>query len=143
MFFNFFQKRISYVNALFQGHYIDAKVLYTFYFNEVPAVSFIGDLDGSKAFKFINDRYQFKVTGIYQHNYFDHEKKEVFFNNTLFVFKDKRIIEIAGNYCHVLHTKKQYNWALEIVKELSKFHAVMASANENKVIGFARDNSKN
>jgi hypothetical protein len=109
----------------------------------IPAVGFIGELDGSKAFKYINDRYQYKVTGIYQHNYFDHDKKEIFFNNTLFVFKDKRMIEVTGNYCHVLHDDKQYNWANDIIRELAIFRVDAASANDTKVIGFARNNNMN
>ena len=57
--------------------------------------------------------------------------------------KDKRMIELAANYCHVLHTNKQYNWAHDLVGELSKFRVEAASASDTKVIGFARNNNMN
>ena len=140
--FNLFNRRISNIQALFQGHYLDVKVFYTIEFNGIPAVSFIGDLDGSKAFKYIHDRFRYEITGIFQHNYYDHDKKDILFNNTVFVLKDKRMIELAGNYCHVLHTIRQYNWAHDVSKELAAFKMEVAT-NETKVVGFARNNNMN
>ena len=61
----------------------------------------------------------------------------------MFVFKDCRIIELAGNYCHVLHTIKQYKWGQDLTRELAAFKADNASANDNRVIGFARNNTMN
>ena len=108
----------------------------------MPCVSFIGDIDTSKAYRYVQDNYAGDVTGIYQHNYFDHDKKEIFFNNTLFVFKDKRLIELGNNYCHVLHTNKQWSWESKVIRELAAFRVATASA-DDKVIGFARSNQVN
>jgi len=80
MAFNFFNRRISNAHALFQGHYVDVKLFYAIHFNIIPAISFIGDVDGSKTFKHLHDRFKYKVAGIYQHSYFDHDKKDIFFN---------------------------------------------------------------
>jgi hypothetical protein len=41
MFFNLFRTKVSQVNALFLGHYVDPKVFYTVQFNKVPCISFI------------------------------------------------------------------------------------------------------
>jgi hypothetical protein len=140
MFFNLFKTEVSKVNALFLGHYVDPKVFYTVQFNKVPCISFIGDLDAGKSFDFIQTTYRDQVTGIYQHNYFDHDKRDFFFNNTLFVLKNKRLIELGINYCQVLYTKDQYNWGQTMIKELSVFHVI---GDVNKVIGFARTNNMN
>ena len=140
MFFNFFKTKVSKVNTLFLGHYVDPKVFYTMLFNEVPCMSFIGDLDTGKAFDFIQSTYRVQVKEIYQHSYFDHDKRGFYFNNTFFVMKNKRIIELGNNYCQVLHTKDQYSWGQTMIKELSVFHVV---GDANKVIGFARNNSMN
>src|SRR5258705_1512946 len=137
MFFNLFGKDLSKVNTLFLGHYVDPKVFYTLYFNRVPSVSFIGEMDTGKAFDFIQSTYRNQVTGIYQHNYFDHDKRQFFFNNTLFVLKNKQLIELGNNYCQVLHTKDQFDWGQTMIKELSVFHL---TDDTNKVIGFARSN---
>jgi hypothetical protein len=140
MFFNLFRKELSGVSTLFYGHYVDPKVFYTVNFNMVPCISFIGELDTSKAFDFIQSTYRNQLKGIYQHNYFDHDKRDFFFNNTLFMLKNKRMIELGNNYCQVLHTRDQYGWGQTMIKELSVFHV---TADTNKVIGFARSTNMN
>ena len=140
MFFNLFRKDLSKVSTLFLGHYVDTKVFYTVQFNKVPCISFIGDLDAGKAFDFIQSIYRYQITGIYQHNYFDHDKRDFLFNNTLFVLKNKRLIELGNNYGQVLHTKDQYDWGQTMIKELSVFHV---TGDVNKAIGFARTNNMN
>src|ERR1043165_8117693 len=140
MFFNLFKTKFAAVNTLFFGHYVDPKVFYTVQFNEVPCMSFIGYLDTRKAFDFMQSTYRSQVKRIYQHNYFDHDKRKFFFNNTLFVLKNKRMIELGNNYCQVLHTKDQYDWGQTMIKELSVFHV---TTDANKVIGFARNTAMN
>ena len=140
MFFNLFKKDLSKVNTLFLGYYVDPKVFYTLHFNKVPCISFIGELDAGKAFDFIQNTYRLHVKGIYQHSYFDHDKRQFYFNNTLFVLKNKRMIELGSNYCQVLHTKDEYDWGYTMIKELSVFHV---TGDANKVIGFARTNNMN
>jgi hypothetical protein len=135
MHFNLFRTKVFRVNTLFLGHYVDPKVFYTVKFNTVPCVIFVGELDTSKAFDFVRYTYRSQIKGIYQHNYFDHDKKQFFFNNTLFVLENKRMIELGSNYCQVLHTKDQCDWGQTTIKELTVFHL---TADSNKAIGFAR-----
>ena len=97
-------------------------------------------MDAGKAFDFIQSTYRNQLKGIYQHNYFDHDKRDFFFNNTLFVLKNKRLIELGNNYCQVLYTKDEYGWGQTMIKELSVFHV---TGDVNKVIGFARSNNMN
>jgi hypothetical protein len=135
-----FRRRIKDINALFIGHYIEVKAFYVMQFNEVPCVSFISELDTGKAYDFIVNRFRNQVKGTYQHNYFDHDKQQFFFNNTLFMLGNKRMIELGNNFCHVLHSNRQYDFGNELVKELSAFRVVPENINENRVIGFARSN---
>lgn len=140
MFFNVFRKRAGVSNALFAGHYVDAKVFYTMWFNEIPCIGFIGDIDTSKAFRYVDELYKSQVKAIYQHSYFDHDKQNIFFNNTLFVLKDKRMIELGNNYCHVLHTNGQYNWANAVIRD---FAGMRADQVNSQSIGFVRNNTMN
>ena len=140
MFFNVFKKKAALSNALFAGHYIDAKVFYTMCFNDVPCIGFIADLDTAKAFGYVNEFYNSQVTAIYQHSYFDHDKQNIFFNNTLFVLKDKRMIELGNNYCHVLHTNRQYDWAHAVIRD---FAGMKIGQVNSQPIGFVRNNSMN
>jgi len=140
MFLNLFKPRVCTVKTLFFGHYIDPKVFYTVQFNKVPCISFIGELDISKASEFIQSTYCSQIREIYQHTYFDHDTKQFFFNNALLLLKNKRMIELATNYCQVLHTKNQYDWVETVIKELSVFHL---TNDAEKSIGFARTTSTN
>lgn len=141
MFFNLFKTKVSKVDTLFLAHYVDVKVFYTMQFNKVPCVSFIPELDTSKVFEYIDNQYRDQITGIYQHNFFDHAEQKLFFNNCIFVLKDNRMIEAGNNFCQVLYTTKQYAWAQNILKEFAKFR-LNESVNE-RLIGFARNYNMN
>jgi len=143
MVFNLFKRRLSNVNSLFAGHYIDVRVFYVQLFNEIPCIGFISEMDSSKAYTYMRDNYAGEITATYQHSYFEYAQQEIFFNNTLFVLKDKRLIELTNNYCHVMHSSKQYDWAHRVIKELSVFRQETATANANKIVGFARSNQVN
>ena len=143
MFWNLFGPKVRNATALFNGHYVDVKVFYALQFNRVPCVSFIGELDVTKAFACINERYRYQIKTIYQHAYFDHADQKMLFNNTIFLLKGNRIVELGNNYCHVLHTSLQYTWANGVIKDLSQFRVIAGPAKENRVIGFARQNDMN
>lgn len=120
--------------GLFNGHFIDVKALYALEFENISNISFIGELDVTKAFALINETMSADIVNIYQHSYFDHTEKNVLFNNTIFVLKDKRMIELGNNYCQVLYTSRQHDWANALIRSLSKFRV----ANQESAIGFSR-----
>jgi hypothetical protein len=82
---------------------------------------FIGDMDITKAYAFVKDNCKANIISTYQHSYFNHDDKKVYFNNTIIVLSFERMIEIADNYCQVLHTTDQYTWARQLVNELAQF----------------------
>jgi len=139
MFWKMFKRKINDLNGLFSGHFIEVKALYALTFDELSCVTFIGELDTSKAFAFINENMGSEIVSTYQHSYFDHNEQKMFFNNTIFILKDKRVIELGNNYCQVLHTQIQYNWANRLIDKLSQFRV---KSNE-PVIGFARQTANN
>ena len=108
-------------------------------FDAVSCISFIGELDTSKAFGFINECMGAEIVSTYQHSYFDHKDQKMFFNNTIFILTNKRIIELGNNYCQILHTPQQYGWANELIKNLSQFKAI----DKEPVIGFSRQTVAN
>jgi len=139
MWLKMFKRKINSQDGLFNGHFIDVKVLYALEFDEIGCVTFIGELDTSKAFSFINESLGSEVMSTYQHSYFDHGEQQMFFNNTIFMLRNKRLIELGSNYCQVLHTQRQYSWANGLVKSLSAFRI---KSNE-PVIGFVRQTANN
>lgn len=134
-----FKKRISNPEALFMGHFIEVKVFYALEFEAICCVSFIGELELSKAFDFISGNMKSEIRQTYQHTYFDYKEGKMFFNNTIFVLSNQRMIELGNNYCQVLHTPQQYRWAGDLVENLSAFRIV----NNEPVIGFVRQAAAN
>ena len=132
MLFRLFRK-IKNVIGLFNGYFIEVKVLYALEFDAVSCVSFIGEINTTKAFALINEKLKDDIVTVYQHSYFDHNKKKMLFNNTIFVLTNKRMIELGNNWCQFLHTPDQHTWANTLIKELSAFRV-----NNENAIGFAR-----
>ena len=141
-----FLKRL-YTNAtLFNGHFVDVKAFYVFKFNAIPCITFVSDLDITKAFAFIKDNCKADITSTYQHSYFNHDDKKVYFNNTIVVLTFGRMIEMADNYCQLLHTTNQYTWARELVNDLAQFRIekdVGPIFRHKPVIGFAKEAEMN
>ena len=122
------------VIGLFNGYFIEVKALYVLEFDTVSCVSFIGEVDVTQAFALVSERLKNEIITVYQHAYFDHKEKKMFFNNTIFVLTNKRMIELGNNWCQLLHTPGQHGWANAVIKELSQFRVV----NDEAVIGFTR-----
>jgi hypothetical protein len=91
-------------------------------------------VDTTKAFGLINEKLKSGIVTVYQHSYFDHNEKKMFFNNTIFVLANKIMIELGNNWCQVLHTPEQQGWANALIEELSAFRMV----NNETTIGFTR-----
>jgi hypothetical protein len=139
-----FTRRIKNVQPLFSGHYIDAKALYVLYFDKIPCVCFIGSIDANAACDYIREGLSNEVIAVYQHTYFDHDKQEILFNNTLFVLTNNRIIEVAIGYVHVMYEPNRLSEVTELMKALAEFKTVAAIPTyQTKVVGFARESEMN
>lgn len=145
MLFRFLQ-RLNTNAGLFNGHYIDVKAFYTLKFNTIPSMVFVNDIDVTKAFAFISETFRNDVSATYQHSYFNHDDQKIYFNNTIVVLSFQRMIEIANNYCQLLHTPNQYSWARTLVIDLAQFRVVqdnIASFKHTHVVGFAKEAEMN
>jgi len=139
MLFNIFNKKIRDLNVLFNGHYVDVKCYYVMRFNKIPCIGFIGELDTSLAYAHLKEHLRPLVVAIYQHNYYDYNEQQLVANNTIVVLKDKRIIELADNYCQVFYSPLQFEQTNQLLKELATYRI----RKENRVIGFATNSNMN
>lgn len=138
------KRKIQNAHTLFRDHFIDVRILYVMEFNKVPAISFIGELDITQALAMIREKNGKEIVSILQHTYFDHAEKKMYFNNTILILTEHRMIELAGNYCQVLHKPVQSEWAIELLNALANFHVQEVNADvPAPVIGFARQSSMN
>lgn len=131
---------------IFSGHFVNVKAFYAFEFNIVPCITFIGEIDITQAFVFIKESCKADITSTYQHAYFNHNDKKVYFNNTIIVLTSNRMIEIADNFCQLLHTTNQYSWAEKLVNDLAQFKIernVAPAFTRTHIIGFAKEAEMN
>src|SRR5689334_7291335 len=105
-----FLRRIKVLDLLFNGHFIEVKTFYVLQFDKVPCLCFIGNIDVAKAYTYIVEVLGGEVVSVYQHLYFDHDEQKTFFNNTVFVLTQNRMIELGKGYVQILHTPKDYVW---------------------------------
>ena len=142
MFINFFRKDVKDLNAIFNGHFIEVKAFYAWQFNRLPCVNFIAELDTGKAFDHISTRYQYSIAHIYQLAWHKHDENKMFFNNTILVLNNCRMIELANDYCQVLFTPNQYGWASQVIDDLAQFRKV-SETKDTRVMGFLRQPGEN
>ena len=143
--FNFF-KKIHIKGEIFNGHFIDVKAFFVARFNEIPSITFIGELDVTKAFDFITAELGTKIVAVHRHSFFNHADKNTYFNNAILVLTDKRMIEVADNFCQLLYTIDNYVWADQFAVKLAAFKAennAATSYTHTHVVGFAKATEMN
>jgi hypothetical protein len=127
-------RKVKYVNGLFMNNYVDARVLFMTRFKRLANITFIRDIDASKAYAMIMDRFASEITEVYQHSSFDYGENKALFNMTIFVLTGNRIVEVGCDYAEVFFTSDQYNWATGLLADLSSCRM----AERTKVMGFVR-----
>ena len=104
---------------------------------------FIPELDTSKVYAHMNEKHKWAIIDIYQHNYFNHKDNLLYFNNSIFIMRENRIVELTDTYAQIHYQPKDFNWANEMALELADFRDAPEPVKENRIIGFARDSDAN
>lgn len=138
-----FRRKATGADLLFNGHYVDVKVLYVRLNNIVPCICYIGETDIDRAFDFIKDHFKADIIHAYQHYFYDHDRKSSYFNNNIFVLKNGRMIELQQNFCQVFHRMDDYKWASALVNDLAQFRIAQSVPVHTRIIGFARQTEMN
>lgn len=128
------KNRIRYVDGLFVNNYIDSKVFFVSRFKTLANISFIRDIDVTKAYALIMENFAADVTEVYQYSSFDYAENKALFIMTIFVLRDGRVIELGYDYAEVLFTNDHYGWANDLLANLANCRM----AERTKVMGFIR-----
>lgn len=134
------KRRTKYVAGLFINNYVDSKVLFISRYKELPSIGVITQIDVTKAYAFLTERFRDEITDIHQATMFDHNEGSLYFNITIFELTNKRIIELGNGYAEVIHTKAHRDWTSALLKDLAtcKTEADLVGEKTPTVIGFAR-----
>jgi hypothetical protein len=100
---NLLNRKVINTDNVFDDRFLNAKVLYLYYFNLMPNVNFISRIDGEKMFNAIKDKYGGQIKNIFQYQWYKRPKKEFEFDRTILVMESNCLIELDNSYCEILH----------------------------------------
>jgi hypothetical protein len=106
---------------LFGSYYLDTKALYLQKFRRVPCTTIITELDVTKSFAWIRENHGSLIMDVFQFCHFNREKGVQEFNKTVFVLRNKVIIELWGQVAELLYGNRDYAFADELLRGLSQF----------------------
>jgi hypothetical protein len=104
---NIFTQRILNANNLFDGSFMEGKVLYLHLFNQLPSLHFIGNIDGEKTFNSFCEKMGGQIRTIHQYRWYKMKKKKFQFDKTLVVLENNCLLEFDDSYCEIIHDGKQ------------------------------------
>ena len=120
---NLFNEKVINAHSVFEDHFLDVKVLYLYYFNQLPSLSFIYQVDGEKIFAAFTEKFGRQIKHIHQYRKYDKAKKEYGFNTTIIILENNCIVELDDTYCEILHNGQIPELVTAITELSNRFKA--------------------
>jgi SpoVK/Ycf46/Vps4 family AAA+-type ATPase len=118
---NLYTQKVINANNVFDGSFLDAKMLYLFHFNCLPSVHFIGQIDGEKVLAVIREKLDGQIRDIHQSNCYQPKQKRFGFGRTIVVLKQECLLEFNAGWCEIFHNGKQKTLIDTIVAITTRF----------------------
>ena len=115
-----YQKVID-VNNVFDKRFLDTKTIYLYYFNILPSLSFIAEIDGEKAFLLFKEKFNEQIAYIHQYRWYKQKQKKYQFDKTVIILKNKMVIEFYNDYCEILHDGLQADSVDDVTRLVNQF----------------------
>jgi len=112
-------QKIVNMGDLFDDHFLDPKSLYIYSFNRLPSLSYIGNIDGEKAFGAFKAKFDGKITGVYRYDWYEVRKKQYQFDTTMVLLDNFCLIEFNKSYCEIWHDGERQEFISEVTGLLS------------------------
>lgn len=96
-------QRVVSANSVFDTWFIEAKSLYMYYFNVLPSLNSISQVNGEKALGLFKEKFKDLVECIHQYQWYKIKKKKYQFDKTIVVLKNNCLVEFGEAYVEVLH----------------------------------------
>lgn len=118
---NLHSQKVSDINNVLDKRFLNTKSLYLYYFNVLPNVHHISNIDGEKAFKAFMENFSALITNVHQYRWFKHEKKKFEFDTTIVLLNNRFLLEFDDDFCQLLHDGANEEFIDEVVVLLKKF----------------------
>jgi len=101
-----YPQKVINANNLFDDRFLNTKNLYLYYFNTLPSLHFINDVDGEKMFAACTEKFSELILQVHQYRWYKRKQKKYQFDKTVIIFKNHCIVELDDDYCEILHDGK-------------------------------------
>jgi len=118
---NLYTQKVINANNLFGDRFLDTKTLYLYCFNGLPSLSYIGQINGEKAFKVFKEMFNDLITYVHQYRWYKSKSKQYQFDTTIVIMRNNCLIEFDDSYCEVLHDGHQPDFLNELTRIVSQF----------------------
>ncbi len=126
--------------GIFEHHYLEAKSFYMYRFKTIPCTTYVDDIDINKAFEYLDKNSKDITEDIYQACFYDWTQSKQVFSKTVFVFKDKMMVELTSDYAKILYPNFRYDEANNLVNIFSNYKLPQKQeAYEINIITLSRD----
>ncbi|RPD43523.1 AAA family ATPase [Paracnuella aquatica] len=98
-----FQQKTMNASSIFGKDYLEGKLVYLYFFNKIPSVSFVNGIDGEKVCAAIKDQYADMITAVYAYRPFDKKGKRYEFDKAVLMLRNGCVIEIGCWYAELFH----------------------------------------
>ncbi|MEO6315975.1 MAG: AAA family ATPase [Chitinophagaceae bacterium] len=126
------QLRFTRTATVFENNYVEVKTFYQSVFNEVPCISYISNIDVTKAFNYLQQGNAGKVTGLYQYTWYNWQKKELEFSKTILKMGNRVMIELGHDYAEILFEQSNFLFASKLI-DTFKLYAAAAKEQDYEI----------
>ncbi len=118
---NIYSQKVISANNVFDDTFLDAKMLYLYFFNQLPCMNYVSQIDGEKAFAVFKEKFAASIRHIHKYRWFRREKKNYEFDRTVLVLENNCIVEFDDNYCEFFHDGTNENFVDEVTALVRQF----------------------
>jgi hypothetical protein len=93
--------------TVFNNYFLDNKALYVHYFNALPSIFHMNQIDGEKAYKAFMEKHGSLVLNEHRYRNYERRQKTLAFDETILVLSNGCLLEFDSNYCYILHNGTQ------------------------------------
>lgn len=118
---NLFNQKVININNVFGDSFLDTKILYLYFFNNLPSINFVNGIDGEKAFAVFKERYHEMIEHTHRYRWYKRKQKKYEFDKTVVILKNRMVIEFDDDYCEVLHDGTNETFVQELTTMVNQF----------------------
>ncbi|MEO7306486.1 MAG: AAA family ATPase [Ferruginibacter sp.] len=114
-------QKIINANNVFDDRFLETKTLYLYWFNSLPCLNFVNNVDGEKAFAVFKEKYQPLIQHVHQYRWYKRKAKKYQFDKTVIILQNNCVVEFDDDYCEILHDGRQDVFVQELTGLVNQF----------------------